>query len=305
MKSGRPSRRPPTRPRPPAKGARSRPNRPRKRFGQHFLAPAWARRVVAAVDAQPGDVFLEIGPGTGALTLPLAESGAPILAVEIDRDLVAALAPQVPKNVTVMSGDVLTTDVLAVLSGLEPQRPPQATTGSAPPRRFRIVGNLPYYIASPILVRLIEWHRREGIFADATVMVQREMADRLVAKPGKKDYGVLTVLLSQHARISRLLELPTAAFKPAPKVRSSVVRLEFGAPAVRVKDEALFERMVKAMFGQRRKTLANALKGFDPTAPAILALADIDGRRRPETLQLEEMGRLADLFASVRQPRML
>lgn len=277
----------------------------RKRFGQHFLAPTWARRVVSAIDVQPGDVFLEIGPGSGALTLPLAESGAPILAVELDRDLVAALAPQVPANVTVMSGDVLTTDVLAVLSGLEPQRPPQTAPGSTPPRRFRIVGNLPYYIASPILVRLIDWHRREGVFADATVMVQREMADRLVAKPGKKAYGVLTVLLGQHARITRELDLPPTAFKPAPKVRSALIRLEFGPPAVRVVDEALFERMVKAMFGQRRKTLANALKGFDPTAPAVLALAGIDGRRRPETLQLEEMGRLADLFASVRQPRML
>ena len=306
MSSRRPPRRPPTRSRPPGRSSRPPSNRPRKRFGQHFLLPAWARRVAAAVGAQPGDVFLEIGPGTGALTLPLAESGAPILAVEIDRDLVAALAAQVPKNVTVMSGDVLTTDVLAVLSGLEPQRPPQTTPGpAAVPRRFRIVGNLPYYIASPILVRLIEWHRREGVFADATVMVQREMADRLVAKPGTKNFGVLTVLLSQHARITRLLDLPAAAFKPAPKVRSSVIRLEFGPPAVRVQGEALFERMVKAMFGQRRKTLANALKGFDPTAPAVLALAGIDGRRRPETLQLEEMGRLADLFSSVRQPRML
>jgi 16S rRNA (adenine1518-N6/adenine1519-N6)-dimethyltransferase len=251
-------------------------------------------------------VFLEVGPGTGALTLPLAESGAPILAVEIDRDLVADLAARAPRNVTVMSGDVLTTDVLAVLSGLEPQRPPQIDREPASvPRRFRVVGNLPYYIASPILIRLIEWHRRDAVFADATIMVQREMADRLVAKPGTKAYGVLTVLLSQHARITRLLDLPTTAFKPPPKVRSSVVRLEFGPPAVRVVEEALFERMVKAMFGQRRKTLANALKSFDPTAPAVLALAGIDGRRRPETLQLTEIARLADLFSSVRQPRML
>jgi 16S rRNA (adenine1518-N6/adenine1519-N6)-dimethyltransferase len=290
-------------PRPAGVAARA-PHQARKRFGQHFLLPAWARRVADAVDPKPGDVFLEIGPGSGALTLPLAESGAPILAVEIDRDLVAALASQVPKNVTVMSGDVLTTDVLPFLSGLEPQRPP-GPAASAPPRRFRVVGNLPYYIASPILVQLIEWHRREGVFADATVMVQREMADRLVAKPGKKAFGVLTVLLGQHARITRVLDLPAAAFKPAPKVRSAVIRLEFGPPAVRVVDEALFERMVKAMFGQRRKTLANALKGFDPTAPAVLALAGIDGMRRPETLQVEEMGRLADMFASVRQPRML
>jgi 16S rRNA (adenine1518-N6/adenine1519-N6)-dimethyltransferase len=291
----------------PARSARARssPPRARKRFGQHFLLPAWARKVVDAIDTQPGDVFLEIGPGRGALTLPLAESGAPILAVEIDRDLVAALASTAPRNVTVMTGDVLTTDVLAVLSGLEPQRPPDQSHAPAPARRFRIVGNLPYYIASPILVRLIEWHRREGIFADATVMVQREMADRLVARPGTKDYGVLTVLLSQHARISRELDLPPSAFKPAPKVRSSVVRLTFGPAAVKVADEALFERMVKAMFGQRRKTLANALKSFDPTAPAVLALAGIDGRRRPETLDLAEMARLSELFSSVRQPRML
>jgi 16S rRNA (adenine1518-N6/adenine1519-N6)-dimethyltransferase len=100
-------------------------HRPRKRFGQHFLAPAWAEKVVAAISPCPGDVFLEIGPGTGALTLPLAATGAPVLAVEIDRDLVAALARRVPPNVTIMSGDILQTDVLPFLSGLEPQRPAQ------------------------------------------------------------------------------------------------------------------------------------------------------------------------------------
>ena len=253
----------------------------------------------------PGDVFLEIGPGTGALTFPLAATGVPILAVEIDRDLAANLARQVPSNVTIMTGDILKTDFMPVLSGLSPQATFESSGRSTPARRVRIVGNLPYYIASPILIRLIEWHRREGIFADATVMVQKEMADRLVAKPGGRDFGVLTVLLGQHARITRLFDLPASAFKPAPKVRSSVIRLEFGPPAVRVVDENLFERMVKAMFGQRRKTLTNALKGFDPTTPAVLALAGIDGMRRPETLQLEEMGRLADLFSSVREPRVL
>lgn len=303
------SRKPARRRRPDSKSPSRKPAakpRARKRFGQHFLAPAWAHRMVNVIAPQAGDVFLEIGPGTGALTLPLAESGAPILAVEIDRDLVADLAPRVPRNVTIMSGDVLTTDVLAVLSGLEPQRPLQAGPVSPPPaRRFRIVGNLPYYIASPILIRLIEWHRREAVFADATVMVQREMADRLVARPGTKDYGVLTIMANLHARITRLLDLPAGAFKPPPKVRSSVVRLEFGPPAVRIVDEPLFERMVKAMFGQRRKTLANALKGFDATAPAVLALAGLDARRRPETLQLEEIARLAGLFSSVRAPRVL
>ncbi len=305
MTSSRPPHRAPATRRPRVPRAAASKPRPRKRFGQHFLLPPWARKVVEAIAPEPGDVFLEIGPGTGALTLPLAATGAPILAVEVDRDLVAALAGSVPRNVTVMTGDVLTADVFPVLTGLEPQRPPDAAAADRPARRFRIVGNLPYYIASPILVRLIDWHRREGAFADATVMVQREMADRLVARPGTKDYGVLTVLLGQHARITRRLDLPSTAFKPAPKVRSSVIHLAFGPPAVRVVDEALFERMVKAMFGQRRKTLTNALKGFDPTAPAVLALAGIDGRRRPETLEPAEMARLADLFHDVRTPRML
>jgi 16S rRNA (adenine1518-N6/adenine1519-N6)-dimethyltransferase len=279
--------------------------RPRKRLGQHFLSPAWARKIVAAIDPQPGDVFLEIGPGTGALTLPLAERGASVLAIEIDRDLVAGLVERVPRHVTVMAGDFLQTDVLPFLSGLEPQRPPGLATGAPLARRARVVGNLPYYIASPILFRLIEIHRRHAYFHDATLMVQREVADRLVAKPGTKEYGVLTVMLAVRAHLTRLLDLPPGAFSPPPKVRSTVVRLTFGAPAVPVRDEALFERMVKALFGQRRKTLQNALKAFDPTAPAVLALAGLDPRRRPETLGVAELAQLADLFASVRRAPML
>lgn len=285
----------PTDPRP------ARAPRPRKRFGQHFLSESWARRIVEAIDPQAGDVFLEIGPGRGALTMPLAESGAPILAVEIDRDLVAALAAQVPRTVTVMTGDVLVADVLPVLRGLEPQRPPEeaGTRGAGMRRRFRVVGNLPYNIASPIIAKLIDWHLRDRVFSDATVMLQKEMADRLIAAPGTKDYGVLTIMAGRHARIERLLDLPPAAFRPRPKVHSSVVRLTFGPPTVKVVDEALFERMVKAMFAQRRKTLVNALRPFDRTAPAVVALAGIDGRRRPETLDLQELARLADLFSSV------
>jgi 16S rRNA (adenine1518-N6/adenine1519-N6)-dimethyltransferase len=285
-----------------AAGGPARGGRPRKRFGQHFLAPAWARKVVEVIAPEPGDVFLEIGPGTGALTLPLAAHHVPILAIEIDRELVSDLLQRVPPHVTVMTGDVLKTDVLPFLSGLEPHRP-IAGPGAGPPRprRTRVVGNLPYYIAAPILVRLIDIHRRHGFFTDATVMLQREVADRLTARPGAKDYGVLTIMLAVHARITRLLDLPPGAFTPPPKVRSSVVRLAFGPPTVRIRDEALFERMVKALFGQRRKTLSNALKAFDPTGPAVLALAGIDSRRRPETLSVEELARLAELFASVRQ----
>jgi 16S rRNA (adenine1518-N6/adenine1519-N6)-dimethyltransferase len=194
--------------------------------------------------------------------------------------------------------------VLPLLSGLTPQ----ATADSpraAEPRRFRVVGNLPYNITSPILFRLLEMDRRHGFFTDATVMMQREVADRLVARPGTKAYGALTVMVGTQAHVTRLLDLPPSAFKPAPKVRSRVVRLEFGQAPVKIVDGELFERMVKAMFSQRRKTLLNALKAFDPTAAAVLGLAGIDSRRRPETLQVTEMARLAELFASVRGPRVV
>jgi 16S rRNA (adenine1518-N6/adenine1519-N6)-dimethyltransferase len=285
---------------------RARPHQPRKRFGQHFLLPGWAEKVVRAINPVPGDVFLEIGPGTGALTLPLAATGVPILAVEIDRDLSKALAAQVPSNVTLLTGDALKIDVVPYLTGLEPQRPVDLTPAGRPPRRrFRVVGNLPYQISSPILFHLVELHRRHRIFADATIMVQREFADRLTSRVGTKDYGVLGISAQMHARITRLLELPPSAFKPAPKVRSAVVQLAFGEPAAPVSDEALFHALLRAMFSQRRKTLLNALKRFDPTAPAVLALCDIDPRRRPETLQVSEIARLADLFASVRRPVVL
>lgn len=281
-------------------------HQPRKRYGQHFLLPGWAEKVVRAIDPVPGDVFLEIGPGTGALTLPLAATGFPILAVEIDRDLSKALAAQVPANVTLLTGDALKIDVVPYLTGLEPQRALDAGPAGQPPRRrFRVVGNLPYQISSPILFHLIELHRRERIFADATIMVQREFADRLTSRVGTKDYGVLGISAQMHARITRLLELPPSAFKPAPRVRSAVVRLAFGEPAAPVSDEPLFHALLRAMFSQRRKTLLNALKRFDPTAPAVLALCDIDPRRRPETLQVAEIARLADLFATVRRPVVL
>jgi 16S rRNA (adenine1518-N6/adenine1519-N6)-dimethyltransferase len=182
-----------------------------------------------------------------------------------------------------MAGDVLATDVMAYLTGLEPQRPPQPSDLPAATRRYRVVGNLPYNIASPILFRLLAWHETHGMPVDATVMVQREVADRLTAKPGTKAYGVLTVLVRLHADVHRLFDLPPGAFHPRPKVQSSVIRLVFRPPTVLVRDIALFERMVKAMFGQRRKTLANALKAFRPDAREILAESRLDGRRRPAT----------------------
>jgi 16S rRNA (adenine1518-N6/adenine1519-N6)-dimethyltransferase len=274
---------------------------PRKRFGQHFLAPAWAQKVLRAIEPAPGDVFLEIGPGTGAITLPLAATGMPVLAVEIDRDLAADLATRVPANVTLLTGDFLKLDVTPFLTGLEPQRPAHASPATFPARRFRAVGNLPYNLSSPILFRLIELYRHHRLLTDATVMLQREVADRLVAKPGSKDYGVLTVSVQMAAKATRLLNLPPGAFSPAPKVQSALVRLTFGAPVLRVPDEDLLERVIRAVFAHRRKTLLNTLKRFDPSASIVLAMAGIDGGRRPETLQLTEIARLAELFASARR----
>jgi len=254
--------------------------------------------VLTAVHVAPGDVFLEIGPGRGALTLPLARTGAPILAVEIDRDLADDLRTRVPPNVTLLTGDILSLDVVPYLGGLQPQRPAGLTAGSDVRRRVRIAGNLPYNLSSPILAWLIERAQRDAVFADATVMLQREVADRLLAKPGTKEYGVLTVLVRRHAEISRMLDLPPAAFTPPPKVRSSIVRLTFHDASPIVRDELLFVRMVKALFSQRRKMLSNALRHFDPLGPEVLERSRLDGHRRPETLQLEELAQLADLFAS-------
>ncbi|HUR19955.1 MAG TPA: 16S rRNA (adenine(1518)-N(6)/adenine(1519)-N(6))-dimethyltransferase RsmA [Vicinamibacterales bacterium] len=285
----------PRRARPPAG------HRPRKRFAQHFLSDAWAVKVVRTIDVQPHDVVLEIGAGAGAITVPLAATGAPILAVEIDRDLSADLASKVPPNVSIITADFLKTDVLPFLTALQPNLPPD-TTGAGHTRRFRVVGNLPYNISSPILFRLIELSRAHEVFADATLMVQREVADRLVAKPGTKAYGVLSVFAQIYADIERKLDLPPAAFSPPPKVRSSVVRLTFRRTPVRIVDELVFQQVVKVAFMQRRKMLTNALKHFDATAPAVLALAGIDGKRRPETLTLAEFARLTELFVSVRRP---
>ena len=279
-------------------------SRPRKRFGQHFLAPAWAQKVVTAIDPSPGDRFIEIGPGPGALTLPLANTGVPVLAIEIDRDLSAELAARVPRNVTVMTADFLKVDVAPFLSGLEPQRPLGANTEPEPPVRYRAIGNLPYNLSTPIVFRLIDLHQRQPLLTDATIMLQREVAERLAARPGTKEYGVLTITAQLHAAIDRLLELPPGAFHPAPKVHSTLLRLRFlDRPAVRVVDDALFRRLVRALFSQRRKTLQNALKRFGSNAHLVLAMARIDGQRRPETLSIAEIARIVELLAISKAPK--
>lgn len=255
-------------------------------------------------------MFLEIGPGEGALTLPLAARGVPILAVEIDRDLSRKLSERVPSSVTIVTGDILQTDVVPFLTGLNPQsaahvasRP--GATGETPRPRYRVAANLPYNVSTPVLFKLIEIQRRDALFFDATLMLQKEMADRLAAGAGSRESGVLSIMAALDADVKRLMRLPPGAFHPPPKVHSAIVQLTFRRHGLRIPDEALFYAMVQALFGQRRKTILNALKPFERSAPAVLALASIDPQRRAETLQLAELARLAELFSAVKKPAVL
>jgi 16S rRNA (adenine1518-N6/adenine1519-N6)-dimethyltransferase len=259
----------------------------RKRFGQHFLEPDWARKVVSAIAPAPDDVFLEIGSGAGVLTLKLAPAVSRLVAVEIDRDLIAALSPRLPPNASIVAGDVLDVDLAALL--------PE----SASP--IRVAGNLPYNVSSPILFKLLELSAQRTV-KDATLMLQREVADRIVAAPGSGDYGVLSVLIQWRADVSRLLTLPPGAFRPPPKVRSALIRMAFRPPLYPVADPGIFERLVRSMFTQRRKTLGNALGRIadELGVPSHEALrrAGIDPKRRPETLEIVEIAGLADVFAA-------
>lgn len=258
-----------------------------KRFGQHFLEPAWVAKVVDAIAPAAEDTFLEIGPGHGALTRVLARRAARVLAIEIDRDLAPALARGAPSHVTVVNADFLTADVAALVNPFGP---------------VRVAGNLPYNVSTPILSRLLLLADEGRRVRDATVMLQFEVAERLAAKPGSKRWGVLGASQQLGADIELLLALPPGAFRPAPKVRSAVVRLRYRPPRVALADPLVFDRVVRTLFMQRRKMLSNAMaplaaaRGED--AKVVLERAGLDGRRRPETLDLSELGRLADVFAS-------
>lgn len=237
-----------------------------------------------AIAPAPTDRFLEIGPGPGVLTCRLAARASSVIAVEIDRDLAEALAPKLPPNVEIVSGDILDVDLSPVLRA----------------GALRVAGNLPYNISSPILFKLLQMARESSNLKDATVMLQREVADRLVAPPGTRDYGVLTIFTSLQATVERVLTLPPGAFRPAPKVHSAVVRLTFRPSALPEGAERHFERMVRIVFMQRRKTLLNALKPYAESirrdAASALSAASIDSGRRPETLELPELFRLAAVF---------
>jgi 16S rRNA (adenine1518-N6/adenine1519-N6)-dimethyltransferase len=259
----------------------------RRRFGQHFLEPVWVDRVVEAIRPAADDVFVEIGPGRGALTLALARRVRRLVAVEIDRDLTPALSARVPGNVRVVEADFLDADADALVPAGDP---------------FRVAGNLPYNISTPILFRLLAIADAGRRVRDATVMLQREVAERLSSRPGSGDWGVLSACQQLRAKVELLLPLPPAAFRPEPKVHSAIVRVTYRDPTPAVNSVEVFEGMVKSIFMQRRKMLANALARFAAShrvdAAAALTAAGLDGRRRPETLDVAELAALADVFAT-------
>ena len=263
----------------------------RKRFGQHFLEPAWVEKLIDGIAPRPDQDFVEIGPGRGALTRPLAARSRSIVAVEIDRFLAGGLRRMRLPNLKVIEGDFLR---------LSPEQLRNELGVAAGANTVRAVGNLPYNAASPILFRLIAL-QRDLRLADAVVMLQREVAGRLTAHPGTRDYGVLTVLVGHSASVELLFTLPPGAFRPVPKVHSALVRMQFHPPDPPAKDSAVFAALVQTAFNQRRKTLANALKPFAIAVKIplleMLAKAGLDPRRRPETVALAEWIRLADIFA--------
>lgn len=267
--------------------------RARKRFGQHFLERTWVDKVVRAIDPGPADVFVEIGPGRGALTAPLVAASLRVVAFEIDRDLAKILASDAGPTLTIVSGDFLRTTPEVLTQSLESMT------------SLRVVGNLPYNVASPIMFKLVDFFRAGLPFTDATLMLQKEVADRVLASPGSKDYGVLTLMLRQAARAERLLALPPGAFRPQPKVHSALIRLRFHPDNPAVSSPKVFTKLIQSAFSRRRKTLSNSLAGFEPDRQAVLAVLDqasIDGQRRPETLSIGEFATLANLFAQRRGP---
>jgi len=259
--------------------------RARKRFGQHFLESAWVTRLVNLVDPQPEDTFLEIGPGRGALTRVLAPRVARVIAVEIDRDLATALPSTVPANVTVIEADFLAVDIEQRLDGVQDEVRP-----------IRVIGNLPYNISSPILFKLLAAADEGRRFSDATLMLQKEVVDRVTAGPGSGDYGTLAIQVARVADAARLLTLPPGAFRPPPKVTSAVLQLRFRPATVDVGRPDVFEKVVRGIFLQRRKTLGNALKpvadAMGRSAATVLEQAGVDPTRRPETLAIDEVARI-------------
>jgi 16S rRNA (adenine1518-N6/adenine1519-N6)-dimethyltransferase len=265
--------------------ARSRTS-PKKSLSQYFLrSDAIRDKILDSAGIEADDVVIEIGAGTGALTDGLAEIASRVIAVEIDRGLADALraSAESTSNVSVFCGDILDLDLddLAARHGR---------------RDLVVVGNLPYHLTTRIILYLLERH---GVLRRATVMVQREYAERLLASPGGRDYGAITLRTGYTAEVKRIVDVSAAAFYPRPKVDSTVVALVFrSAPPVRVASEGFLFELIRGAFAQRRKMLVNSLSrlsGLDKEeVKRVCRSMDVDPGRRPETLSLEEFAGLAD-----------
>lgn len=258
----------------------SQEHRARKRFGQNFLHdPNVIRRIVAGIRPKPDQTLLEIGPGQGALTGALLETGCELHALELDRDLIPVLERQFGANPRfhLRQGDALELDLAAI----------------APQQRLRVVGNLPYNISTPLIFHLLRQHTH---IADMHFMLQKEVVERLAAPPGSKTYGRLGIMTQYFCSVEPLLEVPPGAFTPRPKVESAVVRLvPYATPPCPARSVETLQQVVRTAFNQRRKTLRNALQTLLP--PEQIAALGIDGGARPETLPLAAYVAIADALS--------
>jgi len=251
-------------------------HRARKRFGQNFLHDQKViDRIIASIAPRPGDLLLEIGPGQAALTEPLIASGAELHVLEIDRDLVAQLEKKFAHtdNITIHSGDALQVDFSEI-------------TGNRP---FRLIGNLPYNISTPLIFHLLRWH---SLVIDMHFMLQKEVVKRMASDPGSKTYGRLSVMTQFRCTVTPLFDVQPESFTPAPRVSSSIVRLQpLQSPPFEVGSDRNLEKVVTAAFSQRRKTLRNSL-GKLFSAAQIVATG-IDPGQRAEQLSLSQFAALA------------
>ena len=258
-----------------------------KKLGQNFLIKRGiVDEIVHAAELTVGEPVLEVGPGIGTLTQGLAQSGADVTAIELDRRLLEVLDTTLASydNVRIIHGDVLKLDVPMIMNH----------------KPFKVVANLPYYITTPIIMSLLE---SKLPIERLVVMVQKEVALRMIAKPGTKDYGALSVAVQYYTEPDIVLDVPPKSFLPAPAVTSSVIRCVLrDKPPVDLIDEKLFFRVVKAGFAQRRKTFSNTMKTTGLTRDRIeelLAKANIDGQRRGETFTLQEFADVANAWAAL------
>ena len=269
----------------------------KKSLGQNFLTDQRvARRIIDAVSPLKSDIVVEIGPGTGALTRLLVERSCQVEAVEIDAHLVDTLRRSLnADNLSIVAADALVLDWGALITDAKAKLGPGPADHDL--RRVRIVANLPYYISTPIIERLLSVGR--SVF-DMTLMLQKEVADRITTGPGSKEYGYLSVMVQYYCIATKLFEVPPSAFTPIPRVQSAVIKLTVRErPAVEVSDEARFFALVRAAFAQRRKTILNNLKAasraveFAQPLESALEAASVAPQRRAETLSLEEFAALS------------